>query len=45
MGDNVEGIEMWYSDAEGTQDYDAQYLRAMNTTLHNYMVTLRDALQ
>ncbi|CEL53367.1 hypothetical protein RSOLAG1IB_06334 [Rhizoctonia solani AG-1 IB] len=44
MGDNVEGIEMWYSDAEGTQDYDAQYLRAMNTTLHNYMVTLRDAL-
>ncbi|CAE6458926.1 unnamed protein product [Rhizoctonia solani] len=44
IGDKVEGIEMWYSDAEGTQDYDAQYLRAMNTTLYNYIVTLRDAL-
>ncbi|CAE6477814.1 unnamed protein product [Rhizoctonia solani] len=43
-GNDVEGIEMWYSDTGGAQDYDAEYLTAMNTTLYNYFVMLRDAL-
>ncbi|KAG8729998.1 hypothetical protein FRC11_007565 [Ceratobasidium sp. 423] len=44
-GGRVEGIEMWYSDTGGLQDFDAGYLRAMNTTLYNYFVVLKDALQ
>ncbi|KAH7337536.1 hypothetical protein B0J17DRAFT_706926 [Rhizoctonia solani] len=42
-GDDVEDIEMWYSDTGRAQDYEEEYLRAMNTTLYNNFVMLRDA--
>jgi hypothetical protein len=44
-GENVEGIETWYSNTRGSQDYDPDYLKPLNTTIYNYFVILRDALQ
>jgi hypothetical protein len=44
-GLETSGIDRWYSNTEGSQNFDPPYLRPMNTTLFNYFVALRDAIQ
>lgn len=44
-GERVEGIDTWYSNTKGAQDFNVTYFRGMNATIYNYMVVLRDALQ
>jgi hypothetical protein len=44
-GERTEGIELWYSNTRGAQNWEPEYFKPMNTTIYNYFVTLRDALQ
>ncbi|KAH7337540.1 hypothetical protein B0J17DRAFT_768718 [Rhizoctonia solani] len=44
IGEGIEGIDMWYSDTRGLQDFDPDYLTPMNTTIYNYFVAFRDAI-
>ncbi|CUA68717.1 hypothetical protein RSOLAG22IIIB_08083 [Rhizoctonia solani] len=44
IGPAVEGIETWYSNTKGSQNFSLPYLRPMNTTVYNYFMVLRDAL-
>ncbi|CAE6458917.1 unnamed protein product [Rhizoctonia solani] len=43
-GVGVEGIETWYSNTRGSQNFSLPYFRPMNTTINNYFIVLRDAL-
>ncbi|CEL53368.1 hypothetical protein RSOLAG1IB_06335 [Rhizoctonia solani AG-1 IB] len=43
-GVGVEGIETWYSNTRGSQNFSLPYLRPMNTSMNNYFTVLRDAL-
>ncbi|KEP48158.1 putative transmembrane protein [Rhizoctonia solani 123E] len=43
-GPRVEGIDTWYSNTKGSQDFSPEYLRPMNTSVYNYFMVLRDAL-
>ncbi|KAF8685210.1 hypothetical protein RHS04_01000 [Rhizoctonia solani] len=43
-GVRVEGIETWYSNTRGSQNFSLPYLRPINTTMNNYFIVLRDAL-
>ena len=45
LGLETSGIDRWYSNTRGSQDWDPVYLSPMNTTLFNYFVAFRDALQ
>ncbi|CAE6438372.1 unnamed protein product [Rhizoctonia solani] len=44
LGAGVEGIDTWYSNTRGSQDFSPEYLLPMNTTVYNYFMVLRDAL-
>ncbi|KDN34247.1 hypothetical protein RSAG8_12656, partial [Rhizoctonia solani AG-8 WAC10335] len=44
IGPTAEGIETWYSNTRGSQDFTPEYLRPMNTSVYNYFMVLRDAL-
>lgn len=44
-GPETSGIDRWYSNTKGSQDFNPIYLMPMNTTLFNYFVAFRDALQ
>ncbi|KAG8731142.1 hypothetical protein FRC10_002011 [Ceratobasidium sp. 414] len=43
-GPETGGIDSWYSNTRGSQDFDPIYLTPMNTTLFNYFVAMRDAI-
>jgi hypothetical protein len=43
-GNEVEGIDKWYSNTRGWQDFEPEFLRPMNTTIYNYFIAFRDAL-
>ncbi|KAG9128569.1 hypothetical protein FRC07_000002 [Ceratobasidium sp. 392] len=43
-GPETGGIDQWYSNTKGSQDFDPIYLTPMNTTLFNYFVAMRDAI-
>lgn len=45
QGLGVEGIDTWYSNTKGSQDWTAEYFRPMNVTIYNYIMAVRDALQ
>ncbi|CAE6461222.1 unnamed protein product [Rhizoctonia solani] len=44
IGEGIEGIDIWYSNTRGSQDFDPEYFAPMNTTIYNYFVAFRDAL-
>ncbi|KAJ1301185.1 hypothetical protein OPQ81_003596 [Rhizoctonia solani] len=44
LGAGVEGIETWYSNTKGSQNYTPEYLLPINTTVYNYFQVLRDAI-
>ncbi|CAE6484021.1 unnamed protein product [Rhizoctonia solani] len=44
MGTGGEGIETWYSNTRGSQDFSPEYLVPLNTSVYNYFIVLRDAL-
>ncbi|KAH7337538.1 hypothetical protein B0J17DRAFT_768716 [Rhizoctonia solani] len=44
IGEGVEGIDIWYSNTRGSQNFDPDYFTPMNTTMYNYFVAFRDAL-
>ncbi|KAG9097438.1 hypothetical protein FRC06_007554 [Ceratobasidium sp. 370] len=43
-GPETGGIDSWYSNTKGSQDFNPVYLTPMNTTLFNYLVAMRDAI-
>ncbi|KAG8684431.1 hypothetical protein FRC08_013693 [Ceratobasidium sp. 394] len=43
-GPETSGIDSWYSNTRGSQDFNPVYLTPMNTTLFNYFVAMRDAI-
>ncbi|KAF8692790.1 hypothetical protein RHS03_08556, partial [Rhizoctonia solani] len=44
IGEGIEGIDIWYSNTRGSQDFNPEYFAPMNTTMYNYFVVFRDAL-
>ncbi|KDN34246.1 hypothetical protein RSAG8_12655, partial [Rhizoctonia solani AG-8 WAC10335] len=44
LGEGIEGIDAWYSNTRGSQDFDPDYFTPMNTTMYNYFVAFRDAI-
>ncbi|CAE6438367.1 unnamed protein product [Rhizoctonia solani] len=44
IGEDIEGIDMWYSNTRGSRDFEPHYFTPMNTTMYNYFIAFRDAL-
>ncbi|CAE6384220.1 unnamed protein product [Rhizoctonia solani] len=44
IGQGTEGIDIWYSNTRGSQDFEPEYFTPMNTTMYNYFIAFRDAI-
>ncbi|CAE6384198.1 unnamed protein product [Rhizoctonia solani] len=44
IGEGAEGIDTWYSNTRGLEDFNPEYIIPMNTTIYNYFMVFRDAL-